>query len=75
MCVEIILTATAVVEESLTRTVKVRPPTRFLASSTTGFSPLAFNSLAALKPVEDQDMSGKHTEYGYWFVEDYSGNS
>lgn len=41
---------------SLTRTVKVRPPTRFLASNTTGFSPLAFNSLAALKPAEEQTL-------------------
>lgn len=36
---------------SLTRTVKVRPPTRSLASKTTGVSPLAFNSLAALRPA------------------------
>ena len=32
---------------------KVRPPTRSLASRTTGFSPLAFNSLAALNPENE----------------------
>lgn len=36
----------------LTCTVKVRPPTRSLASRTTGLSPLAFNSFAALKPAD-----------------------
>lgn len=35
----------------LTRAVKVRPPTRSLASKTTGVSPLARNSLAALRPA------------------------
>lgn len=42
----------------LTRTVKVRPPTRSLASRTTVFSPLAFNSFAALKPANERRNRG-----------------
>lgn len=45
---------------TLTLAVKVRPPTRSRASNTTGFSPVAFNSLAALKPADEQTMLGRH---------------